>query len=700
MKISALTAAGILTARRTYGADAIDPSRLPFGGTWNGIAGVQDVDPDTYIQHNVSAANGGSDTGVMPSTATREQINAAIIAAGAAGGNRFVKLGPGTFTISGGNLAVSTDSVELRGSVDGAGFPATILQFSDASNRLLLTKGTAWDHYYYATASAWTTRNLTGVPSRGATSVTATASLTGGSGGTPAVGGLMAITAPKNAPNIDIEVAEFSQFFSETSGGQRPWMQIVKITAVNTGTNTISFTPAINADYLSGTIQIHWRPSTQQLNYSGIRNLKFQVAGGGRFTGSNGGCVQLSGNNQCWIDNIFTEGHQGGGFIDAAVMFYFCYGCELTHSQIRNTASFASSTYGISVYGASGLKIENNHIYQVSNCAMLLNMSGSVIAYNYCHDQRYGNFNSQWIFFHGSHFHYNLFEGGWGSGHYMDEIAGGNSTQSRNTLYCRERMTGWDSADGGNGAIGTEANNVCLTHHLHHDNVTVAGCVLGTAGKQTEYETLVGGAPSTTSTGAIYRHDATTAATMERLGNYNFFNSAIPAGEALGVGETIADSYYLASKPLWFGNRPWPWCDPSNPTQSNDPENLPAAFRFIYNEDPPADEGPPSITNQPRSQSVANGTAANLSVTAGGAPTLSYQWFEGESGDTSTPIDGATDSTYTTPALTAAANYWVRITNGEGSIDSTTAVIIMGSFGDGGGTVNAQRANVGRVISP
>jgi fibronectin type 3 domain-containing protein len=67
-----------------------------------------------------------------------------------------------------------------------------------------------------------------------------------------------------------------------------------------------------------------------------------------------------------------------------------------------------------------------------------------------------------------------------------------------------------------------------------------------------------------------------------------------------------------------------------------------------------------------------------LSVAATDATPLSYQWYEGASGDTSNPIAGATSSSYTTPVLTQTTSYWVRVNNSCGSYaDSDPAIITM-----------------------
>ena len=87
---------------------------------------------------------------------------------------------------------------------------------------------------------------------------------------------------------------------------------------------------------------------------------------------------------------------------------------------------------------------------------------------------------------------------------------------------------------------------------------------------------------------------------------------------------------------------------------------------------PPVDA--PSITTQPASQEVQSGASASLSVTASGDD-LTYQWYTGNSGDTSNPVAGATGSILDTGALTASTNFWVQVTNAGGSADSDTAVI-------------------------
>jgi len=83
----------------------------------------------------------------------------------------------------------------------------------------------------------------------------------------------------------------------------------------------------------------------------------------------------------------------------------------------------------------------------------------------------------------------------------------------------------------------------------------------------------------------------------------------------------------------------------------------------------------PQITTQPLSQTINGGQRATLTVVASGTLPLSYQWFQGQSGDTTNPISGATSASFTTPALQVATSYWVRVSNSAGSKDSNTATI-------------------------
>jgi hypothetical protein len=82
----------------------------------------------------------------------------------------------------------------------------------------------------------------------------------------------------------------------------------------------------------------------------------------------------------------------------------------------------------------------------------------------------------------------------------------------------------------------------------------------------------------------------------------------------------------------------------------------------------------PSIVIQPASHMITSGSTALLSVTASGTAPLSYQWYQGSAGVTTTPV-GTNSPSFTTSALTAAKSYWVQVGNSAGSVDSVAATV-------------------------
>ncbi|HKR65000.1 MAG TPA: hypothetical protein VJZ00_14805, partial [Thermoanaerobaculia bacterium] len=84
----------------------------------------------------------------------------------------------------------------------------------------------------------------------------------------------------------------------------------------------------------------------------------------------------------------------------------------------------------------------------------------------------------------------------------------------------------------------------------------------------------------------------------------------------------------------------------------------------------------PSITSQTDKVKINRGQTATLNV-ATAAAGVSYQWYEGHVGDTSTPV-GTNSATFTTPALERTTQYWVRLTNACSSVDSEQILVQVG----------------------
>jgi hypothetical protein len=90
---------------------------------------------------------------------------------------------------------------------------------------------------------------------------------------------------------------------------------------------------------------------------------------------------------------------------------------------------------------------------------------------------------------------------------------------------------------------------------------------------------------------------------------------------------------------------------------------------FTINYDPVA-----VITTHPASISINSGTTTTLSVNAarGNGTGLSYQWYQGTSPSITTPV-GTNSASFTTPALSTAASYWVKVTRTMATLNSVYA---------------------------
>jgi Ig-like domain-containing protein len=84
---------------------------------------------------------------------------------------------------------------------------------------------------------------------------------------------------------------------------------------------------------------------------------------------------------------------------------------------------------------------------------------------------------------------------------------------------------------------------------------------------------------------------------------------------------------------------------------------------------------PPAIAAQPQPATIDAGQSVLLTVTAGGT-SLSYQWYEGARGDTSRPA-AAGNGTTLVVAPVETTDYWVRISNDCGTVDSDSVQVVV-----------------------
>ena len=96
-----------------------------------------------------------------------------------------------------------------------------------------------------------------------------------------------------------------------------------------------------------------------------------------------------------------------------------------------------------------------------------------------------------------------------------------------------------------------------------------------------------------------------------------------------------------------------------------------------------------TLARQPLNQTINAGSSASLTVTVAGS-NLSYQWYQGATGVTTTPIAGATSSTYAPTLNTAGTfSYWVRVTSNGQTVDSLAATVTVNAVANTPPTISA-----------
>jgi hypothetical protein len=86
----------------------------------------------------------------------------------------------------------------------------------------------------------------------------------------------------------------------------------------------------------------------------------------------------------------------------------------------------------------------------------------------------------------------------------------------------------------------------------------------------------------------------------------------------------------------------------------------------------------PVINIPPGNKTITQGSSTSLTVLASGGPGLAYQWYQGTSGNTSSPVTPGGTSSAVTVSPTSSTSYWVRVSvTGCGSTDSTSATVIV-----------------------
>ncbi|MGO9991142.1 MAG: hypothetical protein ACLPTF_01330 [Steroidobacteraceae bacterium] len=86
----------------------------------------------------------------------------------------------------------------------------------------------------------------------------------------------------------------------------------------------------------------------------------------------------------------------------------------------------------------------------------------------------------------------------------------------------------------------------------------------------------------------------------------------------------------------------------------------------------------PTLTkNVATPPNVISGQPSTITAaTPSGPGPFTYQWYQGNAGDTTSPILGATQASFTTPALATTTSYWAQITGTNGIVEDTATTTI------------------------
>ena len=566
----------ILLLATTVAAFATDPlpaERTPGGlGSWATIAGVPGGIPNrTTVFTNFASGR------------TIAQIQAAI---NNCPSNSVVTIGAGTYN---GDLTITTHGVTVR----GVG-PTTIINGS-------ITFGN-WSVWGNMTDDPTTGNhvNWTNGLTQGSTDIKV-ASVSGYS-----VGQLIVLDQNNDtnttAFNND-SPAGYSSYKGISvaypgDGRDRIGFQLNRIAAISGNTITLS-EPVYMPNFVAAQDPEVWRFPVTPVMRSGVESLKCNE-------------LRMHYTYSCWLTNVTpTACINDNGTVQVLWSLRgSIVGCKI------QSATTCSDGYGLEMRACAAFLVENNIINNIGPALQPNSSSGCVYGYNFLTNiTSASSWMSAGFLNHGSFPTMNLIEGNIAPKISWDNTDG----PSGYNVTHRNWAQGIDQARSASGNI--EAVTIQATNRYH----SVIGNVLGTAGvTYGVYEA------STNCTDGVLRifalgmwgaecgtFDPITAATLIRVYNWDEHGDNVKSN---GYAATdIPNSYYLTSKPSWFGNLAWPAVDPQLPTYSRSYTNIPSGYLAVLGTNPPSgdpDTNAPVITSGDKVGT--NGTALSYTITVTG----------------------------------------------------------------------------------
>jgi hypothetical protein len=488
--------------------------------------------------------------------------------------DHVVQLEAGDFTISGQGLYMTRSGVTLR----GRGWKTRLIK-KHGSDYPVISVGIHWYHYTEPV-------KLAADAPQGATNVTLARDPGLNVGEIVTVDEKtdrgLTIWNPENSPPGSPSRGWFGQY-------DRPIGQVMEVRAVDGA--SVTFTTPLHIRLLTKSDAQLVRLSKDEggavvpaVRFAGIEDLR--VSGGEG--GDGGGNIHFFATAYSWAKNVESDKSAG-----SSVNLEGTFRCVLRDSYLHSTVdpNPGGTGYGIAVdnYAADNL-VENNISWNFNKVMVMRTTGGgNVMGYNYMEDGYGAGYPTiVEVGLNASHMttpHDELFEGNQSFNFDSDSVWGNSIyiTVFRNDLTGKRRSSPPLK-------LTDEQNRRAIGLTMWSWWYSFIGNVLGSAGQspgpgksfvyeentfdrddevpmwKLGYNGADGSAPQ----------DATVVNSVIRYGNYDYVTNAIH-WDGYNPRE-LPPSLYMTSKPAFFGDQPWPWVTPENPTTRV--ATLPAEARF------------------------------------------------------------------------------------------------------------------------
>jgi hypothetical protein len=577
------------------------------GQAWSGV-----VAPDRAIDWTRAGATIADRTVQCGSTISAYSGSAATIntAISNCQSGQYIQLGAGTFALTT-SISTTKSGVTLR----GVGPDQTFLVFSGTSTSCNGLGSVAFcvfngDTNTYV-GNQPNLANWTAGYASGTNSITF-GSMAAGSISTLHVGSLLILDQKDDAsdPGANIWVCQTSGSNGDCSqqgaGGTavpgRGQTQQVTVTSISgSGPWTIGISPGLYApNWASGRSPQAWWSPTLPVSGFGIENLSLDT----RSLGDLQAIIEFTNATNCWVKGIRSiNSTKNNAAARKHVLVW-----QATHITVRDSYFYGSSPtsegYGVDFSSVSADNLAENNIFQHLAAGTLAEVSvGDVFGYNYAVDNYYNNGAPAWQGGDGTHHqvgdYYLLWEGHEGITFNADSIHG----SAFFITHFRDYLNGHDTAT----EVAPKTQSTWayfLFSGARYFNLV--GSVLGTQSYHTHYTTAAAGTASCGNAGVSslstivlgysdqggiqfsracmgtsfdIPNDLNVTATLMRWGNYSACTgdsacnsvrfateesaSTAPIYPGLNSpSQTLPASFYLSSKPSWWGSMPWPAVGP------------------------------------------------------------------------------------------------------------------------------------------